>query len=251
MPVLEEIEDYDDIDNLEMDLSQLTTTKNNNNNNNDISNNNTGIRQSRPVELPVSSDQMAFVNPQTGRIDHTSQLSKEEMDEIKHFTIFYPCYFDKKRSHKQGRRVPIDLAVENPLAKTMADAVQLLQLPCIFEADKTHPQDFGNPGRVRILLHQSRFTKNKVLLEIAKYMKSHPTTLKSPKDIPYGPDFQGVEPKLVPKVKGFMMNEIVPLHSPLLMGHPMTKNLYDAPPPPVTNEKQFKAPKNKYKVIRR
>lgn len=264
MPKLEEINDYDDIDNLEMDLAELDPTLKTpvapkivptvvRSQDQELNNTNEQF-------LPQSSDRMSFVNPETGKVEKTSKMSQREIDEIKRFQILYPCYFDKNRSHKEGRRVPIELAVENPLAKTMADAVQQLGLPCVFEGDKTHPQDFGNPGRIRVFFKDEgklvpqaqRFKggKRQLLKVIAEYLKKHPTTIESLRAIPYGPDFDGIEFKKIPMVKGFKMNDIVPLHSPFLMEHPMTKGLYAAPVPAV-EQKQFKAPKNKYKVIRR
>ena len=41
--------------------------------------------------------------------------------------------------------------MENPLATTISDACRRLGLPVFLELDKTHPQDFGNPGRVKVL----------------------------------------------------------------------------------------------------
>jgi hypothetical protein len=44
------------------------------------------------------------------------------------------------------------LAVENPLAKDILDAVQVLGLGVGFEPEKLHPKDWANPGRVRVSL---------------------------------------------------------------------------------------------------
>lgn len=261
MPKIEEVEDYDDIDNLDMDLAELdpslrtpiapkiTPT----------------VVRSQDSEVQTSNrdmrNQVSFINPDTGKIEGSAQISKEELDEVKGFQLLYPCYFDSRRSHKDGRRVPADQGVENPLAKTIADAVRNLGLLCVFEGEKTHPQDFGNPGRVRVLLKEdghlvpsaARFKggKRQLINEVARYLRSHPTTPESLREIPYGPEFDGIEFKRVPLVKGFKMNDIVPLHSAYLMGHPMTKSIYEAVQPAPAPEKQIKPPKNKYKVIRR
>ena len=45
-------------------------------------------------------------------------------------------------------------AVPNPLAREMVDAVQMLGLKTVFEPGKTHPKDWGNPGRVRVELQE-------------------------------------------------------------------------------------------------
>lgn len=70
----------------------------------------------------------------------------------KHFQCLYPVYFDKTRSRAEGRKVSSKLAVENPLAKDILDAVQMLGLRVGFEPEKLHPKDWANPGRVRVLL---------------------------------------------------------------------------------------------------
>lgn len=45
-------------------------------------------------------------------------------------------------------------AVKNPLAREIVDAVQLLGLKTVFEPGKTHPRDWANPGRVRVLVKE-------------------------------------------------------------------------------------------------
>lgn len=278
MPTLEEIEDYEDIDNLEMDIAEFdpslktliapkitpTVVRSQ-----DIEE--AELKRRREAIRNRDKEQVTFINPVTGKIEESASISKEDLRQVKRFQLIYPCYFDKNRSHKEGRRVPLDLAVENPLAKTISDAVRSLGLVSIFESDKTHPQDFGNPGRVRVFLKEngkvlpnslgggeSRYKKGgKRLLfkDIARYLQENPTTLASLREIPYGPDYDNIKIQKIPKVRGFKMNDIVPLHSPLLMGHPATKTLYEMPPPSqVTSsnsERVMKMPKNKYKVIRR
>ncbi|KAI5279119.1 signal recognition particle subunit, partial [Ascosphaera aggregata] len=70
----------------------------------------------------------------------------------RHFQCLYPVYFDRNRSRAQGRMVSSKLAVENPLAREIVDAVQALGLRCGFEPEKLHPKDWANPGRVRVML---------------------------------------------------------------------------------------------------
>lgn len=259
MPILEEIDDLEDIDNLDMNLAELDS---------DLKTpiapkiTPTVVRSQDKEEPPLFPtneriQSFKFFNPETGHIEQVNPIGNKHMSEIKQFQILYPCYFDKNRSCHQGRRVPLHLAVENPLAKSVSDAVRSLGLISIFESEKTHPQDFSNPGRVRVLLKSegklfSTEFKNKryLLKRISEYLKAHPTTLKSLREIPYGPDFDGIESKKIPKLSGMLMNDIVPLHSPLMMGHPMTKSIYESPQS-TAPEKQPKIPKNKYKVIRR
>ena len=73
-------------------------------------------------------------------------------DIARDFQCLYPIYFDRARSRAEGRKVGKHLAVENPLARDILDAVQLLGLRVGFEPEKLHPKDWANPGRVRVLL---------------------------------------------------------------------------------------------------
>lgn len=74
--------------------------------------------------------------------------------EYKHYQCIYPLYFDSNRSRAEGRRVGVELAVENPLAREIVDAVQLIGLKTVFEPGKMHPKDWANPGRVRVLVKE-------------------------------------------------------------------------------------------------
>lgn len=280
MPKLEEIEDYEDIDNLEMGLAELdsslktpiapkitpTVVRSQDAEEQKMQEQWAKMSSnSQQAQVGNAKNQINFIDPKTGKIEHSSGMTQQDLQDIRKFQVLYPCYFDKNRSHTDGRRVPLDLAVENPLAKTMADAARELGLLCIFEGEKSHPQDYGNPGRVRVLLKNDgklvdsssnyKGGKRQLLRDIAEYLQKHPTTIEGLREIPYGPEFDGIEFKEIPQVKGFHMNNIVPLHSPFLMGHPMTKSIYEAPAPNSAigtgSDKPMKRPKNKYKVVRR
>ncbi|AMD22414.1 HGR075Wp [Eremothecium sinecaudum] len=263
MPILEEIDDNYDVDNMHMEAAEFDA------------NLKTPIAAKITPTLVRSQDtedpplfpavpesfsnnrNINFGNQNTGKTEDIGELLKDDMEELKDFQLLYPCYFDKRRTHAQGRKVPMELAVENPLAISIAKACSGMGLLCVFEAEKTHPQDFGNPGRVRVALKEDGVpnikeysNKRWLMKKVAEYLQEHPTTLLSPKEVPYGQEFAGVEPKRIPFVKGFKMNDIVPLNSPFNIGHPMTKSIYDAPKA-VTADKQTKVPKTKYKVVRR
>ncbi|KAI0116311.1 signal recognition particle, SRP19 subunit [Nemania sp. FL0031] len=102
--------------------------------------------------------------------------------DIKDYQMLYPVYFDLNRSRTQGRRVPTSLAVRNPLAREIANACAALRLSPVFEAHRTHPKDWANPGRVRVALKEARArnhpVKNKhhLYVVVAKYLQEHPTT---------------------------------------------------------------------------
>ena len=80
--------------------------------------------------------------------------------EYKHYQCIYPLYFDANRTRAQGRRVGAELAVQNPLAREIVDAVQLLGLKTVFEPGKMHPKDWANPGRVRVLVKEDGKARN-------------------------------------------------------------------------------------------
>lgn len=211
-----------------------------------------------PVELPTPTQVPA--KRADGIVD-PNKFSSEEREQLSKFQILYPCYFDKNRSHKEGRRVSDDKAVANPLAKTISDACRQLQIPVLLELDKSHPQDFGNPGRVRVLLKENgvagdkRFpTKRALLNVVADFLKKNPTTLASigrGSGIPYPREYEeNFDPEELPKVKGFRMNTIVPVHSNLTLKHPMTKLIYDPLPEAAEAPKLPKQPKKKIMKIR-
>lgn len=257
-PVLEEVDD-DDID-FDMDIAQFDPN----------------LRTPIAPSIQRSTPQASFIPPPVQQQQQTSRpssdetnpsivdpnkFSEEERNHLKSFQLIYPCYFDKNRSHKEGRRVSENKAVVNPLAKTISDACRHLFLQCMLELDKTHPQDFGNPGRVRVLIKQDgkfedeRFkTKRELLNVIADYLRAHPTTLESigPKSgIPLPREYeQGFDPLEIPKVKKFKMNTIVPVHSQLSIKHPMTKSIYDPVPDALPQVKAPSAKQMKKKVMK-
>ncbi|KAI0878593.1 signal recognition particle, SRP19 subunit [Hypoxylon argillaceum] len=103
-------------------------------------------------------------------------------DDIKDYQMLYPVYFDAARTRSEGRRVSASLAVKNPLAREIANACAALHLSPVFEAHRTHPKDWANPGRVRVALKAARArshpVKNKhhLYVVVAKYLREHPTT---------------------------------------------------------------------------
>jgi len=154
-----------------------------------------------------------------------------DRDQSKHYQCLYPIYFDKARTRAEGRRVGRELAVENPLAREMADAAANLGLRTVFEPDKTHPKDWSNPGRVRVLLkHQGKHVdddvnnKHHLYILVSQYLKANPTQKNTPFRLPIA----GMPmPKEMPEPaipRGWKMNKILPLHSPALTGGGVSEN---------------------------
>ncbi|KAF8251119.1 signal recognition particle, SRP19 subunit [Wilcoxina mikolae CBS 423.85] len=164
----------------------------------------------------------------------TQYLPAAQSQDFKHYQCLYPVYFDITRSRALGRKVSKELAVENPLAREIADACGSLGLKAVFEPGKTHPKDWSNPGRVRVLLKEDgepchRLFKNKFLLHkaVGEYLKAHPTTPETPlklriPNVPY--DGKPPKPPIVPR--GWKMGTILPLHSPALSGPGVTEDIF-------------------------
>lgn len=259
MPLLEEISDGEDIDNMDMDLAEFDPTLR------------TAFAPKLEKTVVRSQDQQEerlFPNSAQDEDDldddvfEGKAIPEEVQETLKTLQILYPCYFDKNRSRKQGRRVSLELSVQNPVAQTIVDACASLHLVCMQEAVKTHPQDWGNPGRVRVLLKDGgkpvsvlADKKRHLLVQVAKYLKAHQTTPELVKKTLVDPSLKHIQPKEVPVPKGLKMNTLVPLHSPLMQGtDPMSKGLYEAQPeavvPPPTAPKALKQ-KNKFMHVRR
>ncbi|CAL5867057.1 uncharacterized protein PFLUO_LOCUS1269 [Penicillium psychrofluorescens] len=167
-----------------------------------------------------------------------AQMAEPQREIPKHFQCLYPIYFDKTRSRAEGRKVGAELAVENPLAREIADAAQTLGLQVGLEPEKLHPKDWANPGRVRVLLKNedgksmNSKIKNKhhLYILVAEYLKAHPTNEKSP----YRLRIRGLPvPDKLPDApsapRGWKIGKILPIHSPAYSGGGVSDNpLQDA-----------------------
>lgn len=179
-------------------------------------------------QIPTSSSMPSqMLQPQSPAVKAST-----DREASKHYQCLYPIYFDKSRTRAEGRRVGNELAVENPLAREMADAAASLGLKTVFEPDKLHPKDWSNPGRVRVLLKQdgklfSRNVKNKHHLYIlmAQYLRDHPTQKNTPLRLRIAGLPPPKEPLPEPAIpRGWKMNTILPLHSPALTGGGVSEN---------------------------
>ncbi|KAL8674044.1 MAG: hypothetical protein Q9168_001576 [Polycauliona sp. 1 TL-2023] len=124
---------------------------------------------SRPQQQRQQQQPPEYLQPQ-----FQSPNTTQDTEAHKHYQCIYPLYFDASRTRAQGRRVGKEQAVENPLARTIVDAVAALGLQTVFEPGKMHPRDWGNPGRVRVLLKdkggkiKNRNIKNSMSLNCLK-----------------------------------------------------------------------------------
>ncbi|ODH13360.1 hypothetical protein ACO22_07338 [Paracoccidioides brasiliensis] len=191
-----------------------------------------------PANTPASYTSRPTPRPQTqaqthGRPPQSNLIQPTNRDVPRNYQCLYPVYFDKTRSRAEGRKVNKSLAVENPLARDIMDAVQVLGLQVGLEPDKLHPKDWANPGRVRVLLKMEDGTpltnavKNKhhLYIKVAQYLRAHPITEESPfrlrirgLSVPEKP----IPPPVAPR--GWKIGTILPFHSPALTGGGVSDN---------------------------
>lgn len=88
----------------------------------------------------------------------------------KPFLIFWPQYFDAKRSRSKGRRVSKKFAIEKVNLGDLAKAARNLGYHAEIERNYKYPKTWWEePGR--ILIDTKGKKKNKVILEIAKEIR--------------------------------------------------------------------------------
>lgn len=141
------IEELSDSDPEEMDIDAVNLP----------SDSNTLIVPSAPPAQPPSQPQRQSPNPSSNQSEIPTIQSSRLPPAAKTYQCLYPLYFDANRTRAEGRRVGKELAVPNPLAREILDAVQALrlrELNVVFEPGKTHPRDWANPGRVKVGLRE-------------------------------------------------------------------------------------------------
>ncbi|KPI41080.1 Signal recognition particle SEC65 subunit [Cyphellophora attinorum] len=165
--------------------------------------------------------------------------------DLKSHCLLYPVYFDATRTRSTGRRVPPSLAIKNPLAYSLISALQSIlksnpapsQLQITFEPDKLHPNDWANPGRVRIKLfdtethkplHPGIKSKAHLYKLIGEYLVANPTQKDSPLDLriqglPIPENFLEESGEVKPP-RGWKMGTILPVHSAAVSGGGVSEN---------------------------
>jgi signal recognition particle subunit SRP19 len=88
----------------------------------------------------------------------------------KPFLIFWPQYFDAKRSRSKGRRLPKKFAIDKVTTSGIAKAAKNLGYNAVIEQGYKYSKSWwDDPGRVVIDAQGKQ--KSKVLLEVAKEIK--------------------------------------------------------------------------------
>ncbi len=84
--------------------------------------------------------------------------------------IIWPAYLDADRSRREGRRVPSDMAIDEPTVDEIAKAVQQVGYDAVIEHDVAYPRDPHEPaGRVRVK-DADDSTKNDLIQAVAAYV---------------------------------------------------------------------------------
>jgi len=168
-----------------------------------------------PLLQPEHYPQPDYQSPSADNIQYISDASQ-----FKSWSCIYPIYFDISQT-RPHRKISLNIAVHNPLAKTINDVCRQLGYACLLEPMKTHPCDWGNPGRVRVA---TKGNKHKLYRDIAEGLRQHPTTINTPMELPV----QGIQSKLfdAPHIpKGMKLGTILPMHSPALSGGGISDNI--------------------------
>ena len=86
--------------------------------------------------------------------------------------VIYPAYFDAALTRSAGRRVPEDLAVEDPEVEEIAKAVQQVGYDAVIESDKSYSRE-GHRQRGRVLVkNPDDDSKNDIVQAVAAYVNA-------------------------------------------------------------------------------
>ncbi len=79
--------------------------------------------------------------------------------------ILWPAYFDAGKKRREGRRLPIRLALENPTTNELLEVCKALSLKAEVKQGKRYPKDWWDDTDP--ILVETAGTKSKLLAHIA------------------------------------------------------------------------------------
>lgn len=82
--------------------------------------------------------------------------------------VIWPAYLDADRSRSDGRRVPAELAVEDPTIEEIAAAVEQVGYQAVVDPDAAYPREFEARGRV--IVRDVEDAKNDLIQAVAAYL---------------------------------------------------------------------------------
>ncbi len=83
--------------------------------------------------------------------------------------VIWPAFLDAECTRSEGRRVPLDVAVEEPTVDEIAQAVQQVGYDAVIEREKTYPREYEPRGRV-LVKDAEDATKSDLLAAVAAYV---------------------------------------------------------------------------------
>jgi signal recognition particle subunit SRP19 len=84
--------------------------------------------------------------------------------------VIWPAYLDAGRTRREGRRVPEDAAVTEPMVDEIADAVRQVGYDAVIERDVAYPREpWHESGRVRVK-DTDDASKNDLVQAVAAYV---------------------------------------------------------------------------------
>lgn len=151
----QEEEDFD-VDNMDFDLPSAPVPP---------ASSGSAARQSSSFQPSAQQQAMlnSFAGPSSstsynGGVSNSRVVSSADAEKFKHYQTIYPIYIDAAKARKNGeRRVSNAKAVRFPKAQEIAEVCgRFFGLSPLLEAEKTHPRDWANPGRVKVLLKDEK-----------------------------------------------------------------------------------------------
>ncbi|XP_038625915.1 signal recognition particle 19 kDa protein isoform X1 [Tachyglossus aculeatus] len=101
---------------------------------------------------------LAIAAPSLRRRDSASAMAYDERSaaDKDRFICIYPAYLNNKKTIAEGRRIPVEKAVENPTSTEIQDVCAAVGLNVLVEKNKMYSREWNRDmqyrGRVRIQL---------------------------------------------------------------------------------------------------
>lgn len=83
--------------------------------------------------------------------------------------VIWPAFLDAACTRSDGRRVSLDVAVDEPTVDEIAQAVQQVGYDAVIEREKTYPREYESRGRV-LVKDADDATKSDLLAAAAAYV---------------------------------------------------------------------------------
>jgi signal recognition particle subunit SRP19 len=83
--------------------------------------------------------------------------------------VIWPAYIDASLTRAEGRRVPVEDAVEEPTVDEIAEAVRQVGYDAVIERDVTYPREYEPRGRVLVKGAEDA-TKNDLVQAVAAFV---------------------------------------------------------------------------------